>query len=98
VDVFSTLDGQRFVWDSDKALANLEKHGVTFVRAREAFLDAFASYEDASAEGEARWSCLGRDFSLQLLFVVHAERYERTIRIISARKASSQERKEYEDE
>jgi len=34
MDVFATLDGQGFVWDSEKALKNLLKHGVAFDEAR----------------------------------------------------------------
>jgi len=37
MDVFSTLDGQGFVWDSDKASSNAASHGVRFEQAREAF-------------------------------------------------------------
>ncbi len=48
MDVYSTLDGQGFVWDSEKAVANASRHGVRFEQAREVFLDQFACYEDAS--------------------------------------------------
>jgi uncharacterized protein len=98
VDLYSTLEGQRFVWDATKAAVNVSKHGVTFDRAREVFLDAFALFERSTVQGEQRWSCLGRDFSLNLLFVVHAEREADTIRIISARRAEAKERRVYEDE
>ncbi len=38
MDVFSTLDGQLFVWDSEKAALNIAHHGIRFERAREALL------------------------------------------------------------
>jgi uncharacterized DUF497 family protein len=44
MDVFSTLDGQPFVWNSDKAASNVSAHGVGFEQAREAFLDPLARY------------------------------------------------------
>ena len=46
--VYSTLDGQGFVWDSDKAAGNASRHGVRFEQAREIFLDQLARYEDAA--------------------------------------------------
>ena len=58
MDVFSTLEGQGFVWDSDKASSNALQHGVRFEQAREAFLDPLARYEDASPEQEARQACI----------------------------------------
>lgn len=42
MDVFSTLDGQIFVWDSEKASRNLQEHGIRFEQAREVFLDQLA--------------------------------------------------------
>ena len=54
MDVFSTLDGQVFVWNSDKAARNVQEHGVRFEQAREVFLNQLAHYEDASPNEEAR--------------------------------------------
>jgi len=48
MDMYSTLDGQGFVWDSDKAAGNASRHGVRFEQAREIFLDQLARYEDAA--------------------------------------------------
>lgn len=45
MDVYWTLDGQGFVWDSEKAAANASRHGVRFEQAREVFLDQLARYE-----------------------------------------------------
>ncbi len=59
MNVFSTPDGQVFVWDSDKASSNALQHGVRFEQDREAFLDPLARYEDASPQEEARQACIG---------------------------------------
>jgi uncharacterized DUF497 family protein len=98
MDVFSTLDGQDFVWDSDKAARNVVRHGVRFEQAREAFLDQLARYEDASTPGESRQVCIGVATDYRLLYVVHVEREGDMIRIISARVAEPAERRRYEDE
>lgn len=98
MDVFSTLDGQPFVWDSRKAARNLGKHGVSFEQAREAFLDPLARYEDASPADEARYACIGLTVHYRLLYVVHVVREGELLRILSARLAEPIERKRYEDE
>ena len=90
--------GQRFRWNTEKALANLKKHGIRFEQACEVFLDPFFRVLDATAEDEARDAVLGLAEDWTLLFVVHVMR-ERggTIRIISARRATRAERRIYED-
>jgi uncharacterized DUF497 family protein len=64
MDVYSTLDGQAFVWDSEKAASNVLRHGVRFEQAREVFLDQLARYEDASVRQEA---CIGLTSGYRLL-------------------------------
>ncbi len=98
MDVFSTLDGQVFVWDSEKAARNLQQHGIRFEQAREAFLDPLARYEDASPEAEARHACIGIATDYRLLYVVHVTREGDILRLISARVAETAERRRYEDE
>jgi uncharacterized DUF497 family protein len=98
MDVFSTLDGQPFVWDSDKASTNVQSHGIRFEQAREAFLDQLARYEDASPDEEARQACIGLAADFKLLYVVHVVREAETIRIISARIAEAAERSRYEND
>lgn len=71
MDVSSTLDGQDFVWDTEKASRNLSKHGVRFEDAREVFLDQLARYEDASPHEETRQACIGLTTGYRLLYVVH---------------------------
>lgn len=98
MDVFSTLDGQVFVWDSDTASSNSLQHGVRFGQAREAFLDSLARYEDESPEQEARQACIGLTTDYRLLYVVHVIRKGNVLRLISARLAESAERRRYEDD
>jgi uncharacterized DUF497 family protein len=90
--------GQRFRWNTEKALANLKKHGIRFEQACEVFCDPFFRLVDATAEDEAREAVVGLAEDWTLLFVVHVAR-ERggVIRIISARKATRAERRAYED-
>lgn len=98
MDVFSTLDGQVFIWDSDKAASNASRHGVRFEQAREPFLDPLARYEDASPQQEARQACIGLTTEYRLLYVVHVVREGDVLRLISARLAEPAERRRYEDD
>ncbi|KAA3503931.1 MULTISPECIES: BrnT family toxin [Rhizobium/Agrobacterium group] len=86
-----------FEWDAHKASANLAKHGVSFESARSVFDDPFAvDMEDRSANyGEVRRRIVGLGNGL-VLTIIYTERSE-TIRIISARKATRVERKEYNE-
>ncbi|NYF92286.1 BrnT family toxin (plasmid) [Tunturiibacter empetritectus] len=92
------LDGQGFVWDSDKASRNASQHGVSFEQAREAFLDPLARYEDASPQEEARQACIGLTIEYRLLYVVHVIREGDVLRLISARLAEPAERRRYEND
>lgn len=88
--------GIEFEWDDYKSKKNLEKHGVTFEAAAEAFFDPFYQQGTAFEEGEQRDIILGYSFSQRLLFVVYTERGNRQ-RIISARPTTRFERKLYEE-
>ena len=92
------LDGQNFVWDSDKAASNAIRHGVRFEQACEAFLDQFARYEDASPEEEARQAFIGLTTDYRLRYVVHVVREGDVLRLISARIADPAERRRYEND
>lgn len=82
-------------FDPAKARSNYRKHGVSFAHAEQALHDPMATtIEDPDAAGERRFVTLGMDALGRLLVVVHAERDER-IRIISARKASRGEWRQY---
>lgn len=93
-----------FEWDAQKAASNLLKHGVAFEQAAAVFLDALALtvYDEAHSQQETRWFTLGLDQSGNLLAVAHT--YQSTsvhharIHLISARRATKQERRFYEDE
>ena len=98
MDIRLELRGQTFEWDSEKAAINLRKHNVTFQEACEVFFDPFFCLVDSTAEDEAREGAIGYSERSRLLFVVHVVRQEETIRIISARPATTEERKIYEHE
>lgn len=97
MNVYFVLNGITFVWNDEKAQSNPGKHdGITFQRAAEVFFDPFLVVVDANRNDEARDAVIGMDTRWNLLYVVHIEREEAVIRIISARKATRQEREEYE--
>ena len=98
MDVYSTLDGQDFVWDSDKASSNITRHGIRFEQAREVFFDQLAHYEDASPQEEARLACIGLTTDFRLLYVVHVVWEGDVLRLVSARLAEPAERRRYEND
>jgi uncharacterized DUF497 family protein len=82
-------------FDPAKARANLRKHRVSFADAEQALHDVGAlTIEDPDAEGEDRYLTLGMDSLGRILVVVHTPRGKNT-RLISARKASPGEVKQY---
>ena len=98
MDVYFVLNDITFVWDEEKARHNPVKYdGVTFQQAAEAFFDPFFVVVDASRNNEARDAVIGLDRRWNLLYVVHIEREDDMIRIISARKATRKEREYYEN-
>jgi uncharacterized DUF497 family protein len=87
----------RFTWDARKAAANLKKHGVSFEEASTAFEDELGAYYPDSLY-EDRFILIGYSQRQRLLYVVHAEVQQKTIRIISARKATKHEKTRYEND
>jgi len=87
-----------FEWDTNKAKENLEIHGVSFDEACTAFRDALSLtiYDPLHSEEEDRFVLLGNSHKDRLMVVVHTVRGD-NIRLISARKASKKERKQYEE-
>lgn len=84
-----------FEFDPAKAASNLAKHRVSFAHAEQALRDEQAvTIEDPDAIGEQRFLTLGMDALGRILVVCHTQREERT-RLISARKASKNEAKNY---
>jgi uncharacterized protein len=97
MDICFLLHGQQFLWDSEKASSNISKHGVRLESACQVFFDPFVRIDDATDDHEARDAAIGFTENWTLLFVVHLIREGSTIRIISARQATAQERRTYED-
>jgi uncharacterized protein len=98
MNVYFVLNGITFAWDEEKAWINPINHdGITFQQAAAAFFDPFLILVDASRNDEARDAVIGLDDRWNLLYVVHIEQEENCIRIISSRKATRQERTEYEN-
>jgi uncharacterized DUF497 family protein len=89
----------RFEWDERKSLANHRRHGVSFQEAMSVFSDDAALLLDDPdhSEEEDRFIMLGLSANLRTLVVCHCYRQRANlIRIISARKATKNERRQYE--
>ncbi|WP_027849265.1 BrnT family toxin [Marinospirillum minutulum] len=91
----------RFEWDEQKNKINIEKHGVSFKQAVEVFDDPLhlALLDYRYSYFEERWITIGNTVNQKLLVVANlffTEEGEEVIRIISARKATVLERKQYE--
>ena len=87
-----------FAWDEEKAASNQKKHKVTFEEAATVFADSLAAiFEDEGhAEEEHREIIIGHSAENRLLLVCFTERAG-AIRIISARRATKRERRDYEE-
>jgi len=87
----------KFTWDPAKAEENVLAHGVSFQEATTVFGDPLAATipDPEHSLGEVRFVTVGHSNDGQLLVVCHTEQGD-TIRIISARRATSHERKDYE--
>ena len=92
----------KFEWDERKNQANYAKHKVNFELASKVFDDPLVAFRfDRVVNGEERWMAVGKALQLYVLVVIHAYRTradQEVIRIISARRATSHERKFYEEE
>jgi uncharacterized DUF497 family protein len=88
----------RFSWDPQKAESNWAKHGVTFEEAVSVFADPFARIfdDEVHSDRERRELIIGNSKLPRLILVSFAEDAEK-VRIISARKATGAERKDYEE-
>jgi len=87
-----------FEWNPEKATLNLDKHGVSFQEAATVFYDSLSvTFPDPDHSiGESRYIIIGISRFGQLLVVAHTDQGEK-VRIISARKATRQERRFYEE-
>jgi uncharacterized DUF497 family protein len=82
-------------WDRDKAEANLFKHGIDFADAATVLSDDFALTRRDDNPAEERFATMGMDALGRVLVVIFTWRGE-AIRLISARRATASERKQYE--
>ena len=85
-------------WHAGKAAANERKHNLGFREASTVFADPLAilTPDPDHSVTEERWVIIGLSNRLRVLVVVYVERHT-TIRIISARRATSHERENYEE-
>jgi uncharacterized DUF497 family protein len=98
MNVVRRLGGVRFEWDSRKASANLGKHGVGFETACEVFFDPFVRFVSSEVVGdEERETVIGMTADWTVVTVVYVFRTE-SVRIISARPVTAQERRAYESD
>lgn len=106
VCTLDTVNGVLFEWDEAKNLANQRKHGVSFEAASRVFDDPlYVSVAERIVDGEQRWQTFGWVDEVLLLMVAHTVREleedgmaVEVMRIITARQATSHERRRYEDE
>ena len=86
--------GSKF--DPDKDAINIAKHGLSLVEGEGVLNDPLGlTIEDDSSEGEPRWITIGANTNGQLLVAVWTERGDGE-RLISVRRATAKERKQYE--
>jgi uncharacterized DUF497 family protein len=89
-----------FTWDLRKNRVNARKHGISFETVMSVFDDPLhVTVQDREIDGEIRWQTIGMANDLQVLIVAHTVedegQEEEVIRILSARKATRQERRIY---
>ena len=87
-----------YEWNAEKAKVSIQKHGVSFDEAATVFLDSLAlTFPDPYHSGaEEREITIGYTARHRVVFVSHCQREDR-IRIISARRATRRERRQYEE-
>ena len=92
------MDYLVFIWDEDKNKKNISSHKISFDEAKTVFYDPNAKviHDPDHSKDEDRFVILGLGKFLNLLVVCHCYREnDKIIRIISARKATAKERKQY---
>ena len=89
----------KFEWDPEKAEGNLRKHGVSFEEAMTVFKDTLALIFDDEEHSttEHREIIIGTSALRRIVLVCFVERTKDTIRIFSARRATKNETKDYEE-
>ena len=88
-----------YEWNLIKERLNVAKHGVDFEEAKSVFADKFALvlFDEDHSNDEERFLILGMSQKERILLVVHCYRENDTIRIISSRKATKNEAKQYKE-
>ena len=88
-----------YEWDPEKDRINYQKHGVSFAEASTIFLDPLhvTVLDDRHSIGEFRFRTIGYTANSRLVVVAHTDRGDR-VRIITAREATSRERRQYEQD
>jgi uncharacterized DUF497 family protein len=87
----------RILWDPKKAETNFRKHKIRFSDAESVLFDPTAlTLEEQSISGEQRFVTLGADAIGRIVIVVYTE-FDDGIRLISARRATPSERRQYEE-
>lgn len=88
-----------YEWDEVKAQLNIAKHGVSFDEAKSVFNDecALVVFDEEHSNDEERFLLLGQSIKERILLVVHCYKQGDIIRIISARKATKKEKKQYKE-
>lgn len=89
-----------FEWDEAKNLANFRKHGIWFEEAQTVWADGHATefHDPEHSAAEERFLRVGYSTRGRLLLVIYCEKHGGSVvRIISARKATSKEKKTHEE-
>lgn len=89
-----------YEWNLIKEKLNIAKHAVTFDEAKSVFGDEYGLvlFDEDHSDDEERFLLLGMSGKDRILLVVHCYKECDTIRIISARKATTKERKQYKEQ
>ena len=92
------MENSEFQWDEEKAKSNLKKHGVSFEEGATIFNDPMIAtiLDPDHSKDEERFISIGMSLIRRLLTVIHTYRKDR-LRLISARKATKAEKKNYEN-
>jgi len=84
------------IWDTKKAASNIRKHKIEFSHAATVLDDPMAITIEDKSHDEQRFITIGADLLGRILVVVYSYTDKEEIRLISARKATSKERRAYE--
>jgi uncharacterized DUF497 family protein len=85
---------KKYIWHEEKRNSNLDKHGIDFEDAKIIFDDPLKIERRSDRNGEERYQVIGAVYG-NILLVAYVCKESDVIRIISARRASKDERKAY---